>query len=165
MRSVSKMTEGQAHAAGLSFHADIPSDLPLLRADQRRISQVLLNLIYNSIKFTPAGGKITVAARFDPLRGMILTVSDTGPGIAPDDLERVMKPFEQAASPWNKKHQGTGLGLSLVKEIVEQHNGRLEFNSELDTGTTVSVILPSERTVVWPAESVRPQAPHSSAVG
>jgi len=135
------------------FMRIFPRTCLCLRADQGRISQVLLNLINNSIKFTPAGGKITVTARFDPLRGMILTVSDTGPGIAPDDLERMMKPFEQAASPLNKKHQGTGLGPSLVKEIVEQHNGRLELNSELDTGTTVSVILPPERTVVWPAEA------------
>jgi two-component system, cell cycle sensor histidine kinase PleC len=64
-----------------------------------------------------------------------------------------MKPFEQVASPWYKPHEGTGLGLSLVKEIVEQHNGRLELNSDLNTGIAVSIILPPERIIVWPVEA------------
>jgi signal transduction histidine kinase len=147
MRSVSQIAGGLAHAAGLSLTADVSENLPLVRGDQRKVTQVLLNLINNAIKFTAAGGRITVSARSDPLLGLIVTVSDTGLGIAPDDLERVMRPFEQGASPLNRRHQGTGLGLPLVKEIVEQHGGRLELSSELDAGTTVSIILPPERTV------------------
>ena len=147
MRSVSQIAGGLAHAAGLSLTANVSENLPLVRGDQRKITQVLLNLINNSIKFTSAGGRITASARAEPLLGMILTVSDTGAGIPADDLERVMRPFEQGASPLNRRHQGTGLGLPLVKEIVEQHGGRLELSSELDAGTTVSIILPPARTV------------------
>jgi signal transduction histidine kinase len=147
IRSVSQITRGLLQAAELSLDATIAENLPWVRGDQRKIRQVLLNLVNNSIKFTPAGGKITVSARFDPVQGLVVTVSDTGLGIAPDDLERVMRPFEQAASPLNAPQQGTGLGLPLVQEIVEKHNGRLELNSELNAGTTVSVILPLERTV------------------
>jgi two-component system cell cycle sensor histidine kinase PleC len=150
MRSVSQIAGGLAHAAGLSLTADVSENLPLVRGDQRKVTQVLLNLINNAIKFTAAGGRITVSARSDPLLGLIVTVSDTGLGIAPDDLERVMRPFEQGASPLNRQHQGTGLGLPLVKEIVEQHGGRFELSSELDAGTTVSIILPLERTVPRP---------------
>jgi signal transduction histidine kinase len=136
-----------AHTAGLSLSANVSENVPLVRGDQRKITQVLLNLINNSIKFTPAAGLITISAQADALSGVTLTVSDTGSGIAADDLERVMRPFEQGASPLNRQHQGTGLGLPLVKEIVEQHGGRLELSSELNTGTTVSVILPPVRTV------------------
>jgi signal transduction histidine kinase len=150
MRSVNQIAGGLARAAGLSLSANVSENVPLVRGDQRKITQVLLNLINNAIKFTSAGGKITVSARTDPLWGVIVTVSDTGTGIAPDDLERVMRPFEQGASPLNRQHQGTGLGLPLVKEIVEQHGGRLELNSELNAGTTVSVFLPPERTVPRP---------------
>ena len=150
MRSVSQIAGGLAHAAGLSLNANVPENVPLVCGDQRKIAQVLLNLINNSIKFTTAGGTVTASVRCDPLLGMILTVSDTGSGIAPGDLERVMKPFEQGASPLNRLHPGTGLGLPLVKEIVEQHGGRLELSSELAAGTTVSVILPPERTVARP---------------
>lgn len=148
IRSVRQMTTGLAHTAGLSLNTTIPEDLPLVRGDPRKIVQVLLNLVNNAIKFTPMGGKITVSARFDPLRGMIVIVSDTGLGIAPHDLERVMRPFEQIASTLSRQHQGAGLGLPLVKEIVEQHGGQVELSSELDAGTTVTVILPLERTVV-----------------
>jgi signal transduction histidine kinase len=150
MRSASQIAGGLAHAAGLSLNVNVSENVPLVRGDQRKITQVLLNLINNSIKFTPAGGRITVSARTDPSLRVIVTVSDTGSGIAPDDLERVMRPFEQGASPLNRQHQGTGLGLPLVKEIVEQHGGRLELSSELDAGTTVSVILPPERAVARP---------------
>jgi len=150
MRSVSQIAGGLAHSAGISLNANVSENAPLIRGDQRKIMQVLLNLINNSIKFTPAGGSITASARTDPLSGVIVTVSDTGSGIAADDLERVMRPFEQGGSPLNRRHQGTGLGLPLVKEIVELHGGRLELSSELDAGTTVSVILPPERTVPRP---------------
>jgi len=153
LRSVNQITGGLVHAAKLRLDVRIWGNLPWVRGDQRKIAQVLLNLVNNSIKFTPAGGKITLAARFDPSQGVVVTVSDTGLGIAPEDLDRVMKPFEQVASPLNRRHQGTGLGLPFVKEIVEQHNGRLELNSELDAGTTVSVILPLERTAVRPLPS------------
>jgi signal transduction histidine kinase len=150
MRSVSQIAGGLAQAVGLSLSTNVSENLPLVRGDQRKIAQVLLNLINNSIKFTPAGGRITASARTDPLLGVIVTVSDTGSGIATDDLERVMRPFEQGASPLNRRHQGTGLGLPLVKEIVEQHGGRLELSSEVNAGTTVSVILPPERMVARP---------------
>jgi signal transduction histidine kinase len=155
MRSVRQITGGLVDAAGLSLDASIPENLPLVRGDQRKMRQVLLNLINNSIKFTAPGGEIIVSARLDPSQGVILTVSDTGLGIAPEDIERVTRPFEQAASPLNGRQQGTGLGLPLVKEIVEQHNGRLELNSELDAGTTVSIILPPERTVVRPLPMIK----------
>jgi signal transduction histidine kinase len=150
MRSVSQIAGGLAHSAGISLDANVSENVPLVRGDRRKITQVLLNLINNSIKFTPAKGRITVSARTDPLSGVIVTVSDTGSGIATHDLERVMRPFEQGASPLNRRHQGTGLGLPLVKQIVEQHGGRLELSSEVDCGTTVSVILPPERTVPRP---------------
>lgn len=147
IRSVRQMTAGLAHTAGLSLNATIPEDLPLVRGDPRKIVQVLLNLINNAIKFTPMGGRITVSARFEPLRGIIVIVSDTGLGIAPHDRERVMRPFEQIASALSRQHHGAGLGLRLVREIVEQHGGQVELSSELDAGTTVTVILPLERTV------------------
>lgn len=164
VRSVRQMTAGLAHTAGLSLNTTIPEDLPLVRGDLRKIVQVLLNLVNNAIKFTPIGGKITVSARFDPLRGMIVIVSDTGLGIAPHDLERVMRPFEQIASTLSRQHQGAGLGLPLVKEIVEQHEGQVELSSELDAGTIVTVILPLERTVAQSLSSLpttRPAFPTS----
>jgi signal transduction histidine kinase len=137
-------------AGGLSDSVELPADLPLLRADERKTKQVLLNLVTNSLKFTPAGGRITVSARFDPEDGLAVTVADTGIGIPEEDLERVMKPFEQVDSSLSRQHQGTGLGLPLVKAIMEMHGGRMRLKSTLGAGTAVTVVFPPERAILDP---------------
>jgi signal transduction histidine kinase len=147
MRSVGQLTAGRIHAAELSQTVDFPDDLPPLRGDERKTKQVLLNLVTNAVKFTPAGGSITVSARFDPEDGLGVTVADTGIGIAEADIERVLKPFEQVDSSLSRQHQGTGLGLPLVKAIMELHGGRLELKSELGVGTEVTVTFPPERVL------------------
>jgi signal transduction histidine kinase len=147
MRSVTQLSVGRIQAAGLSNSVDLAPGLPLLRADERKTKQVLLNLVTNAVKFTPAGGCIEVRATFDPRDGLRLVVADTGIGIAEADLGRVLKPFEQVDSSLSRQHQGTGLGLPLVKAIMEMHGGRLELKSAIDVGTEVSAIFPPERAV------------------
>jgi signal transduction histidine kinase len=131
----------------LASSVELPDDLPLLRADDRKIKQVLLNLVSNAMKFTEPGGRIDITGEFSDESGMTLIVRDTGIGIAPADLSRVVRPFEQVASPLSRSHQGTGLGLPLVKAIVEAHGGSLELRSTVGAGTQVSVNLPPRRLV------------------
>jgi signal transduction histidine kinase len=147
MRSVSQLTAGRVHAASLTQIVELPDDVPPLYGDERKTKQVLLNLITNSVKFTPAGGSITVSASYEAEKGITITVADTGIGIAAADLERVMKPFEQVDSSFSRQHEGTGLGLPLVKAIMELHGGSLELKSELGVGTQVTVIFPPERVL------------------
>jgi signal transduction histidine kinase len=135
------------HAAELTQAVELPDDLPPLCADARKTKQVLLNLITNSVKFTPPGGSITVSARWDLHDGLAITVADTGIGIPEADLERVLKPFEQVDSSLARQHQGTGLGLPLVKAIMEMHGGRIALTSELGAGTEVTVLFPPERVL------------------
>jgi len=150
MRSVGQLIAGRIHEAELSHEVDLADDLPPLRGDERKTKQVLLNLITNSVKFTPAGGCITVTGRFDPEDGLALTVADTGIGIPESDLERVLKPFEQVDSSFSRQHQGTGLGLPLVKAIMEMHGGRMRLKSTLGAGTAVTVVFPPERAILDP---------------
>jgi signal transduction histidine kinase len=147
MRSVRQLTAGRVHAADLTQDIQLPEDLPPLCGDERKTKQVLLNLITNSVKFTPAGGSITISARWEVEAGLAITVSDTGIGIPEADLDRVLKPFEQVDSSLSRQHQGTGLGLPLVKAIMELHGGRLELKSELGVGTQVTVVFPPERVL------------------
>jgi signal transduction histidine kinase len=154
IRAVGQLTSTRIRDAGLSSATHLPPDLPLLRADERKTKQVLLNLITNSIKFTPAGGRITVTGRFDPEDGLAVTVSDTGIGIPEADLERVLKPFEQVDSSLSRQHQGTGLGLPLVKAIMEMHGGSLRLKSTLGAGTAVTVVFPPDRAVIEPVVDV-----------
>ncbi len=150
IHSVRQLVSARIRDGGLSDAVELPSDLPLLRADERKTKQVLINLVINAVKFTPSGGHIEITGRFDPETGVIVTVSDTGIGIAPGDIARVLEPFEQVDSSFTRTRQGTGLGLPLVKAIVERHGGSLAVRSELDAGTQVSVIFPPRRAVFMP---------------
>jgi signal transduction histidine kinase len=159
MRSVRQLTAGRIHAAELTQSLDLPDDLPPLCGDERKTKQVMLNLITNAVKFTPAGGSIAISAQWDPAAGLAVTVADTGIGIPHADLERVLQPFEQVGSSLSRQHQGTGLGLPLVKAIMELHGGRLELRSELGVGTQVTVVFPPERVLAQcPIEGSRDAA-------
>jgi signal transduction histidine kinase len=147
IRSVRQLIGTRIADGGLSASVELPADLPLLRADERKTKQVLLNLVNNAVKFTPSGGHIEIAGRFDPGKGVRVTVSDTGVGIAPADLARVLEPFEQVGSLSSRTRQGTGLGLPLVKAIMERHGGTIEITSEVGVGTRVSVNFPPRRAV------------------
>ncbi|MCM2343631.1 MAG: PAS-domain containing protein [Alphaproteobacteria bacterium] len=118
-------------------------DIGTMKADERRLKQVLLNLMRNAINFTPAGGKIILAARRHE-QGIHISVSDTGPGILPEDQQRIFLPFERAQSGSTPGTRGAGLGLSLVKTIVELQGGRITLESEVNKGTTVHLWFPPE---------------------
>jgi signal transduction histidine kinase len=150
IRSVLQLFSARIREGGLTDGSDLPADFPLLRADERKTKQVLLNLFANAVKFTAPGGHIEIIGRFAPDAGMTLTVKDSGIGIAPSDLERVLKPFEQVDSSFTRSHQGTGLGLPLVKAIMELHGGTLDLKSELGVGTQVCITFPAERAVIDP---------------
>jgi signal transduction histidine kinase len=147
IRSVGTLTGSQAQKAGLAATFSFSEDLPPLRADERKTKQVLINLIGNAVKFTPRGGLIEVSGRLDRQAGLAITVADTGIGIASEDLERVFEPFIQVDNSLGRLHQGTGLGLPLVKAIMGLHGGTLELKSEVGVGTTATVVFPCERVV------------------
>jgi signal transduction histidine kinase len=151
IHSVRQLIGARIGNGGLTESVELTADLPLLRADERKTKQVLLNLVANAVEFTPRGGHVEIASRFNPETGLILTVSDTGIGIAPEDLARVLEPFEQVDSSFSRSHQGSGLGLPLVKAIMELHGGNLELRSEIGAGTQASVIFPVRRAVFEPS--------------
>ena len=140
-----RLMRNRAETAGLMVSVHAPPDLPTIEADQRGLKQILLNLLSNAIKFTPPGGRVIVrAAVVEGAAGrrVRLSVTDTGIGIAADDIGRLAKPFEQIETQHSKTQQGTGLGLALTKALVELHDGVLSIQSEPGLGTTVSLTLP-----------------------
>jgi cell cycle sensor histidine kinase DivJ len=118
-----------------------PEDLPVMTGDPRAFRQIVLNLVSNAIKFTERGGKVTVTAAVEG-PWLVLRVSDTGVGIAADDLKRVGDPFFQAGKAYQRRQEGTGLGLSIVKSLVGLHAGEITVQSRIDEGTSVTVALP-----------------------
>jgi signal transduction histidine kinase len=140
VHSVVSATEGLANTKGLSFTADIASGLPPGHGDARRLAQVLLNLVGNAVKFTDTG---EVAIRAGIEKGsFVLTVRDTGPGIAPEDHGKIFEEFQQVDSSNTRKKGGTGLGLAISKRMVEMQGGTITVDSELGKGATFRVSLP-----------------------
>ena len=140
-----RLIGARAREGGLTVVREIEPNLPPLYADLRSVKQILLNLLGNAVKFTPSGGKVTVAARLLPSRGLALSVSDTGLGIAAQDIPQALKPFGQIERALSRRHGGVGLGLPLSKHLAELHDGTLEIASEPGKGTNVSVYFPPAR--------------------
>jgi PAS domain S-box-containing protein len=139
------MLNERAQRAGLKLKVNLAEDLPALNADERRITQVLLNLATNAVKFTPAGGTITIGADVESSGNLVMSVADTGIGISEKDLERVFEPFVQVNRSAHPQQEGAGLGLAICKNLIELHQGRIEVSSRPQRGTTVRVILPAVR--------------------
>ncbi len=135
-----RLMRSAAHDKGVDIHSAMPAHAITVSADKRAVKQVALNLLSNAVKFTPKGGSIrlTLDAHDDAVD---IAVTDTGIGIAPEDLSRIGQPYEQAGDP-EQKAMGTGLGLSIVKAMAHLHGGQMTIRSDLGEGTEVTVRFP-----------------------
>jgi signal transduction histidine kinase len=140
MQGVYVAVEPLAGNKKLGFILEVPQDLPRARGDERRLSQVLLNLVGNAIKFTDTG---EIAMKASVTNGSYtVAVRDTGPGIAEADRTKIFEEFKQSESAQTRAKGGTGLGLSIAKRIVEMHGGRLWVESSLGSGSTFFFTVP-----------------------
>ena len=140
VQTVFSAVESLAVEKGLALTVSLPDDLPRGKGDERRLAQVLLNLLGNAIKFTEVGGVQVQATAADGT--FTVAVSDTGPGISEADQQKIFEEFQQSDSSITRKKGGTGLGLSIVKRIVEMHGGRIWVESHLGKGSTFWFTLP-----------------------
>lgn len=138
-----RLIKQEAHKKQLLITTSFDPQVDMILADARRIKQVLLNLLSNAIKFTPAGGSITLEVKGDPENQVVhITVSDTGIGIATEDMSRLFQPFVQLDSRLARQYNGTGLGLALVYRMVEMHGGSISVTSEVGKGSRFTISLP-----------------------
>ncbi|MGH6933085.1 MAG: sensor histidine kinase [Dongiaceae bacterium] len=148
IRSNISMVGKGAREHGLEIEYQPPKSLPQIRGDPLKIKQALINLMSNAIKFTEAGGSVTISITRETNGGAGLVVADTGIGIKPEDMAKALAPFSQVENSLNRRFQGTGLGLPLTKAFVEMHGGQLTIQSKPSSGTTVKVTFPPNR-VQW----------------
>ena len=137
----------RAKSRRLDLIVDITPKLPNVLVDQRLIKQSLINLLSNAVKFSPGPGSVRVRARVELDGTMILSVADSGIGIAEKDIAKALQPFNQVGSALTGGHEGTGLGLPLAKSFLEVQGGSLEIASQIGKGTTVTLRLPAERVL------------------
>lgn len=152
-----RLVEMRAQNEGLILDMEVADELPWLHGDAIRIKQILLNLITNSIKFTPKGGRILVRAEQSDEGGLRLSVADTGIGIAPKDIALALSRFGRLGSPYIYRGDGMGLGLTLVQMFSTLHQADLVLDSEVGVGTTVSITFPSDRNLPCEGSEVTPQ--------
>ena len=134
----------KAYKQGLQMTFEVAQGLDTMIGDERKIKQVLFNLLGNAVKFTPDGGRIHVEATVtDDKKFLKYSVSDTGIGISPEDQNKLFKPFEQVDTRLTRKYKGTGLGLSLCKQLVELQGGRIWFESEAGKGSSFIFVIPT----------------------
>jgi CheY-like chemotaxis protein/anti-sigma regulatory factor (Ser/Thr protein kinase) len=142
-RASVSMVQAAADRKRIDLSFEVDREATPVTADARRLQQILFNLLSNAVKFTPAGGRVLLEARVDPERREIrFVVSDTGPGIAKENLDKLFQPFTQLDTRLAREHSGTGLGLALVRHMSELHSGRVEVESAPGKGSSFTVALP-----------------------
>jgi PAS domain S-box-containing protein len=147
VHSTTRLIDPQARAAELVMETDDMPALPLVRGDRNALTRVIENLLSNAIRFTPGGGNILLSVVLDDVGSMVIRISDTGIGIAPADISKALSPFGQIASAEINKQSGVGLGLPIVRHLVELHDGVFELESAVGAGTTAIVRLPAGRVL------------------
>lgn len=135
----------RAEEAKVELVEKTPKEHIILRADSKRLKQILLNLLSNAVKFTPEGGKVTLTARINPDGSLTIEVTDTGIGIAQQDISKAMATFGQVDSKLSRRYEGTGLGLPLTKRLTELMGGAFEIKSEVGLGTTITLTFKKEK--------------------
>jgi signal transduction histidine kinase len=155
LRSVARAMSGALKTAGVTLNMELPTELPALRADQAKTRRALSHLVSKAIKFTPSGGAVELICRADREKGLAITVADSGVGMSPERMSRVLEALEQMRAPKPGAQQGSGLGLPLVKAIMELHGGTLSLESAPDAGTRATITFPPDRLVF---DALRPAA-------
>lgn len=150
-----RLVRERAMVDGVEMKLNCGNALPTLRADDRKLKQVLVSLLSNAVKFTERGGSVTLNVWCNPDSGYVFQVADTGIGMALEDIPKALVPFGQIDSDLNRRYEGTGIGLPLTKALVEMHSGSIDVQSRLGVGTTVTIRFPAERigAALRPAEA------------
>ncbi|PZW50967.1 PAS domain S-box-containing protein [Humitalea rosea] len=143
--SAVRVIRAAADSGGITVVTNVPSSLPRLRADELRLRQILLNLLANAVKFTPAGGMVTVRAAVRDSGELCISVTDTGIGMSEEETPLIFQPFSQIDSSLSRRFPGSGLGLYLSRVLAEAHGGSLTVSSTAGVGTTMMVLLPAAR--------------------
>lgn len=136
------ITDAKAKEKNISIESHGAENLPLLLADPLRLKQILINLLSNAVKFTPEWGRIRVDAQVKSEDFIMISVTDTGPGMTLSEVETAMSPFGQVESGFSKRHEGTGLGLPIAFALSKLHGGDLQIQSTKGSGTRVSIFIP-----------------------
>jgi signal transduction histidine kinase len=142
-----RQLEEEARGADVKLASDIEQGLPLLLGDAHKIQQIVINLVGNAVRYMLDSGKVTVRAHRQTEGGIVLKVEDDGAGMSAEDVERVISPFVRLSNPMVRAHDGTGLGLPLVKALVELHGGQFTLTSTIGKGTTGTAIFPKSRVI------------------
>jgi signal transduction histidine kinase len=130
------------HGISIDYQMEPGTDI-MIEADERKLKQILFNLMSNAMKFTPDGGSVRIIAReITKAQEIEINVEDTGIGIKPEDIPKLFKEFSQLDTLYDKKYEGTGLGLALTKKLVELHGGRIYVSSEFGKGSRFAFVLP-----------------------
>jgi PAS domain S-box-containing protein len=145
LRETAELVATGAAKEDLDFRVHVPEGLPFLKADRRALTQIVLNLLSNAIKFTPAGGTVRLGCRVAGDGGLAISVEDSGIGMSKDEIRVAIEPFGQVENVYSRKHQGSGLGLPIIKALIELHGGTLEIRSEPGRGTAASARFPAAR--------------------
>lgn len=136
------IVEAKAREKSIGVEYMIDEALPPLAADPLRLKQILINLLGNAVKFTPDNGQVSISATATPDNTALIVVEDTGIGMTPQEIETALRPFGQVDSGFNKRHEGTGLGLPIAFALARLHGGHLRIASEKGKGTRISITLP-----------------------